>query len=337
MISTENPLHGVHYSILDLAVVSQGDTYSDTFRKCRELAQKVEALGYSRFWLSEHHNMQHVASSATSVLIGNIAEHTQTLRIGSGGIMLPNHSPLAVAEQFGTLSTLYPGRIDLGLGRAPGTDGATAMALRKNNYDLNYDFEAHIQELQRYLSAENSTAKVRAFPGEGIDIPLWILGSSMESAILAGKLGLPYAFAAHFAPAQFYRAIELYRHYFIPSEYLAEPYILACVNVVAADNDDEANYLATSLYQAFTGIITNTRRPLMPPVDDMDDVWTADVMEAVMQMTAFTFVGNKTTLQQHFAAFIEATKVDEIMAISQIFDHKAKLRSFEILAEVFQK
>lgn len=337
MTSHDNPLHGLKYSLLDLAVVSQGDTYSDTFEKCRTLAQKAEALGYSRFWLSEHHNMQHVASSATSVLIGNIAEHTKSIRVGSGGIMLPNHSPLAVAEQFGTLSTLYPDRIDLGLGRAPGTDGATAMALRKNNYDLNYNFEAHIEELQKYLSAENRFSNVRAFPGEGIDIPLWILGSSMESAVLAGKMGLPYAFAAHFAPAQFYRAIELYRHYFEPSDYLSEPYVLACVNVVGADTDDEANYLATSLYQAFTGIITNTRRPLMPPVDDMDEVWSGDVREAVMQMTAFTFVGNKETLQHHFKEFAKATKVNEIMAISQIFSQEAKLRSFEIFASVFNE
>ncbi|MEO5909051.1 MAG: LLM class flavin-dependent oxidoreductase, partial [Ginsengibacter sp.] len=240
-------LPDIPFSILELATVSEGSTPAETFVKNLELAQRAEEYGYKRFWLSEHHNMVSVASSATSVLIGYIAAGTSTIRVGSGGIMLPNHSPLAVAEQFGTLESLYPRRIDLGLGRAPGTDQLTAMALRGDFFNNANEFPQNVMKLQTYFSKENSSAKVRAIPGEGLDVPIWILGSSTDSAQLAGVLGLPYAFASHFAPAQFFAAIDLYRKTFRPSKNLDKPYVLSCVNVIAADTDAEAEKLATSL------------------------------------------------------------------------------------------
>ena len=252
-------------SILELAVVSQGENAADAIERSVKIARHVEKLGYKRVWLAEHHNMEHIASSATSVLIGHLAGKTSTIRVGSGGIMLPNHAPLVIAEQFGTLETLYPGRIDLGLGRAPGTDQLTAMALRRNNMATAYDFPEDIKSLQTFFSASNRNSKVRAFPGEGLDIPIWILGSSTDSAYLAAKMGLPYAFAAHFAPAQFRTAIEIYRSNFQPSAQLDKPYVLACVNIFGAETDDEAEFLVTSLYRMFLGIVTNERVPLQPP------------------------------------------------------------------------
>ncbi|MGN6540475.1 MAG: LLM class flavin-dependent oxidoreductase, partial [Ginsengibacter sp.] len=243
----------IPFSVLELATVTEGATITETFSRSLDLARHVEQFGYKRFWLSEHHNMVSVASSATSVLIGYIASGTNSMRVGSGGIMLPNHSPLAVAEQFGTLESLYPGRIDLGLGRAPGTDQLTAMALRGDFFNNANEFPQNVLRLQNYLSKENSNAKVRAIPGEGLDIPIWILGSSTDSAQLAAVLGLPYAFASHFAPGQFFEAIDLYRRLFRPSKHLEKPYVMGCVNVIAADTDAEANLLATSLYQMFLG------------------------------------------------------------------------------------
>jgi luciferase family oxidoreductase group 1 len=277
-----------------------------------------------------------VASSATSVVIGHIAGGTKTIRVGSGGIMLPNHSPLVIAEQFGTLESLYPGRIDLGLGRAPGTDQLTAMAIRGDRFAAVNNFPQEVKKLQTYFSAENSSAKVRAIPGEGLEIPIWILGSSTDSAHLAAAMGLPYAFASHFAPAQFLTAINIYRNEFKPSEYLQEPYVLSCVNVIAADTDAEANKLATSLYQMFRGIITGERNLLQPPVDNISNVLSAYEAEQINQMLACTFVGSKELVKEDMQSFLEQTQVDEIMVSAHIFDHQAKLRSYELFAELMR-
>jgi len=321
-------------SALDLSVVIEGGNAATAIARTVEAAQHVERLGYERIWLAEHHNMEYIASSATSVLIDHVAGKTTHIRVGSGGIMLPNHAPLAIAEQFGTLETLYPGRIDLGLGRAPGTDQLTAMALRRNNLNTAYHFPADVRELQLYFSDENSDGRVRAFPGEGSDIPIWILGSSTDSAYLAAEMGLPYAFAAHFAPTQFRAAISLYRQHFKPSAQLAEPYVLACVNVIAADTDEEAEVLATSMYRMFLGIVTNMRRPLPPPVPSMDPYWSPDVEAAVKQMTACTFIGSRDTLHAQLRKFTAETDIDELMTTGNIYDQGARLKSYSILREV---
>lgn len=330
-------LSEIQYSVLDLATVVAGKTPADTFKNSVQLAKHTEKLGYTRYWLAEHHNMISVASSATSILIGHIAGETSRIRVGAGGIMLPNHTPLVVAEQFGTLATLYPDRIDLGLGRAPGTDQLTAMAIRGERFNAVPNFPQDIQKLQTYFSASNSTAKVRAIPGEGLDIPIWILGSSTESARLAAAMGLPYAFASHFAPAQFLTAINIYRQNFQPSATLKEPYIISCVNVVAADTDAEAERLATSLKQFFMGVITGKLRLLQPPVDDMSKVWTDYEEEAVSQMLGCSFIGSPETIKEDMLSFIEQTQVDEIMVTSHIFDPEAKLHSYQIFAEVMTK
>lgn len=322
------------YSVLDLATVIEGKTPADTFKNSVDLAQHAEQWGFNRYWLAEHHNMISVASSATSVVIAHIANHTRTIRVGSGGIMLPNHSPLIIAEQFGTLESLFPGRIDLGLGRAPGTDQVTAMAIRGERFSGANDFPKDILKLQKYFSTENSSGAVRAIPGEGLHIPMWILGSSTDSAHLAAALGLPYAFASHFAPAQFLTAIRIYREEFKPSAYLDKPYVLACVNVVAADTDAEAEKLATSLYQLFKGIVTGKRKLLQPPVDSMEGIWDEYEEAQASQMLACTFVGSKATIDQDLQSFIAQTQVDEIMASSHIYDHQARLRSYELLAQV---
>jgi luciferase family oxidoreductase group 1 len=329
-------LHTIPFSVLDLATVIADKTPADTFKNSLDLAQHVENWGYNRYWLAEHHNMISVASSATAVVIGHIAGGTKTIRVGAGGIMLPNHSPLIIAEQFGTLASLYPDRIDLGLGRAPGTDQVTAMAIRGDRFNAANNFPQDVLKLQAYFSAENNKSSVRAIPGEGLDVPLWILGSSTDSAHLAAALGLPYAFASHFAPAQFLTAITIYRQNFKPSEHLKEPYVLACINVVAADTDAEANRLITSLYQLFMGIVTGKRRLLQPPVDNMDNIWDVYEEEQVNQMLACTFVGSKQTLQSELQQFLDQTGVNEIMATSHIFEHSARLRSYELLAEVFK-
>ncbi|MES2827781.1 MAG: LLM class flavin-dependent oxidoreductase [Bacteroidota bacterium] len=328
-------LSTIPYSVLDLATVIEGKTPADTFKNSLDLARHVEKWGFSRYWLAEHHNMISVASSATSVVIGHIAAGTTTLRVGSGGIMLPNHSPLVIAEQFGTLASLFPNRIDLGLGRAPGTDQVTAMAIRGERFSAAHDFPKDVLKLKQYFSAENSNSSVRAIPGEGLDIPIWILGSSTDSAHLAAAMGLPYAFASHFAPAQFLTAIDIYRNNFKPSAQLQQPYVLACVNVVAADTDAEANRLATSLFQLFQGIVTGKRKLLQPPVNSMDDIWDVYEEAQANQMLACTFIGNKQTLVQDLQSFVDQTQVDEIMATSHIFDHQARLRSYQIFSEVF--
>lgn len=335
-IMSNKQLKDTAYSVLDLATVIQGKTPADTFVGSLDLARHVESWGYHRYWLAEHHNMISVASSATAVVIGHIAGGTKTIRVGSGGIMLPNHSPLVIAEQFGTLESLYPGRIDLGLGRAPGTDQLTAMAIRGDRFAAVNNFPQEVKKLQTYFSAENRNAKVRAIPGEGLEIPIWILGSSTDSAHLAAAMGLPYAFASHFAPAQFLTAINIYRNEFKPSEYLKEPYVLSCVNVIAADTDADANKHATSLYQMFRGIITGERNLLQPPVDDISNVLSAYEAEQINQMLACTFVGSKALVKEDMESFLQQTQVDEIMVSAHIFDHQAKLRSYEIFAELMR-
>lgn len=327
----------IPFSILELAVVNEGNTPADSFANALNLAQAVERSGYNRLWLSEHHNMVSVASSATSVLIGYIAGGTSTMRIGSGGIMLPNHSPLAVAEQFGTLESLYPGRIDLGLGRAPGTDQLTAMALRGDFFNGANQFPQNVLKLQTYLSEENKTAKVRAIPGEGLDIPIWILGSSTDSAHLAALLGLPYSFASHFAPAQFEAAIKIYRQNFKPSKQLQKPYVMTCVNMIAADTDAEANKLATSLYQMFIGIVTGISKRLQPPVDNMDTIWNGFEKEIIDQMLAISFIGSPQKIEKEMKEFLKKTKTDEIMVISNIYDQKAKIYSYELFSEIMKE
>ncbi|WP_312764841.1 LLM class flavin-dependent oxidoreductase [Epilithonimonas sp.] len=324
------------YSILDLATIVKGDNINKTFQKSVKSAQHAEKLGFNRYWFSEHHNFPNVASASTSILIGHIASQTKTLRVGSGGIMLPNHSTLSVAEQFGTLDGLFPDRIDLGLGRAPGTDMLTATALRGNNFTPNYNFEFHIKELQKYMSKENAEAKVRAIPGEGADVPLYILGSSTDSAFLAAKLGLPYAFAAHFAPSQLEVALEIYREHFQPSDVLDEPYVMVCINVIAADSVDEAHYLSTSHFQVFVNILTDQRQPLLPP-DETDLANMSDeVALHLNRMASKTFVGDKETLKEKLSKFVKDYKPDEIIVSGNIYDFDKKQRSYEIASEVIK-
>ncbi|MFT4094579.1 MAG: LLM class flavin-dependent oxidoreductase [Niabella sp.] len=332
----DNIFQNLKYSVLDLATVCQGDTLQQTFDRSLQTARFVEKEGYTRYWFSEHHNMESVASAATSVLIGFVAGGTSSIRVGSGGIMLPNHSPLIIAEQFGTLGSIYPGRIDLGLGRAPGTDGLTAMTIRNSAVNAPYDFRSNIEQLQTYFSKENASSKVRALPGEGVDVPLWILGSSTDSAYLAASLGLPYAFAAHFAPAQLMQALSIYNEYFKPSEVLKRPYAMACVNVIAADTTEEAVHLSTSLYKMFLGIFTNSRSPLLPPCDiaDLKKLWTPEQEYGVKHMLSYAFIGDKKDISDTLGEFVKATGINELMAISQIYDQQTKEHSFKLLKEV---
>lgn len=324
----------ISVSILDLAIITQDSNATETFQKTKDIAQLADKIGYKRMWLAEHHNMAHVASTATVVLIGYIASQTQNIRVGSGGIMLPNHSPLVVAEQFGTLETLYPNRIDLGLGRAPGTDQPTAEAIRKDFFEQAQRFPQNVSKLQEYFSSENATGKVRAFPAEGLKVPIWILGSSMDSAALAAAYGLPYAFAGHFAPKLMIQAFEFYRENFQPSEFLNKPKTMACLNIIAADTNEEAELLSTSLYQMFLNLIRNDRKGLQPPVPSLDDIMNEAERFHVNQMTAGTFTGNKEQLVTDLKKFINYARIDELMVTSPIFDHQAKLKSIEITKEV---
>ena len=321
-------------SILELAVISQGSNAQETFNKTKELAQLADRLNYNRFWLAEHHNMSHVASTATVVLIGYIASQTSTIRVGSGGIMLPNHAPLIVAEQFGTLEILYPNRIDLGLGRAPGTDGLTAQAIRKDFYEQSQRFPQNVEALQNFFSTDNAAANVRAFPAEGTNVPIWILGSSMDSAVLAAANGLSYAFAGHFAPKQMVQAFKYYRENFQPSNYLDKPRTMACVNAIVADTDEEAQKLSTSLTQMFLNLIRNDRKGLQPPLDSLHEIMTEHEHFQVSQMTACSFIGSKSKVEVALKQFIDYTQVDELMVTSPIFDHSDKLKSVQLLKEV---
>ncbi|QEC52775.1 luciferase family oxidoreductase group 1 [Anseongella ginsenosidimutans] len=332
----QEQLSPIPFSVLDLAVVAEGKTPADAFAQSLDLAREAEKLGYKRFWMAEHHNMEHVASSATSVLLSYIAGGTTSIRVGSGGIMLPNHTPLIVAEQFGTLATLYPGRIDLGLGRAPGTDQTTALAIRRERFHAADSFPEDIRELQSFLSDDNSEARVRAFPGEGTNIPIFLLGSSTFSALLAADYGLPYAFASHFAPREFLRAVRLYRENFKPSEYLQTPYVMSCINVIAAPTDEEAEFLSSSMKLMFRGIVTGLRRPLQPPVKNIDDIWTEMEREAVYQMLAVSFIGGPESLRSGIQSFREQTGVDEVIVSSNIYDHQDRLRSYRLFAEVMK-
>lgn len=322
-------------SILELAVVNQNSNAKEAIDNSMKVARLADSLGYERIWFAEHHNTAHIASSATALLIQLAAGQTEKIRVGSGGIMLPNHSPLVVAEQFGTLETLYPGRIDLGLGRAPGTDRATAEALRRNHIANAHNFANEIEELQNYFSPEDKNQTIHAFPGKGLNIPVWILGSSTSSALLAAQKGLPYAFATHFAPAQFYDAVELYRKEFIPSKQWKEPYVIACVNAVVADTDEHARFLSTSLVNLFVNLTTQQRHlGLLPPGKISDYYQIPQVQRIVNNMTAFSFIGSKSTVQQQLGELIKDTQIDELMITSHIYSIDEKLKSFEFIAEM---
>ena len=320
------------YSILDLAPVLKDKSLPETFANSVALIQQAEQLGYQRYWLAEHHNMASIASSAPPILIGYLAGKTETIRVGSGGVMLPNHSSLVVAEQFGTLNALYPGRIDLGVGRAPGTDMVTAQALGRNPYTVNEGFPKQIRELQLYFSSENKEGKVRAIPGEGENIPIYILGSSTDSAYLAAEMGMPYAFAGHFAPAQMPEAFRIYRERFQPSRQLEKPYVLAAVNTILADTDAEADLLATTLYQTFTNIIRDQRQPFGPPSPDWKPDWSPQEKAMLQHMLALTFIGTPETAGPQLQSFLEQYQPDEIITASHIYSLKAKMRSYELLA-----
>ena len=326
----------IPYSFLDLAHVCENSTITETFEKSVKTAQLADKLGFTRYWFAEHHNMKSVASSATSVLIGHIAGKTKKIRVGSGGVMLPNHSPLVIAEHFGTLASLYPNRIDLGLGRAPGTDQLTAQALNPDFFENSRKFPENVLLLQQYLSSDNSESKVRAFPGEGTEVPLWILGSSTDSAYLASALNLPYAFASHFAPAQMSRAFEIYKQNFNP-EKGEKPYKLSCVNVIISDSIEQANRLATSFYRMFLGIIRNERNFMQPPIDSMDDIWNVNEEAHIRQMTSCSFIGTRETVKRELSRFIEKYEIDEIMISAPIFDLDEKLKSIELFSEVMQE
>jgi luciferase family oxidoreductase group 1 len=324
------------FSVLDLAPVPQGFTAGDALRNSRDLAQHVERWGYRRYWLAEHHNMVGIASAATAVAIGYVAGGTQTIRVGSGGIMLPNHAPLIIAEQFGTLESLYPGRIDLGLGRAPGTDGRTLRALRRDPAAAD-SFPQDVVELQALFGPARPGQAVQAVPGTGLNVPLWILGSSLFGAQLAAMLGLPYAFASHFAPDALMQALQVYRTRFQPSQQLERPHVMVGVNVVAAETDAEARHLFTSMQQSFTNLFRGTRGQLQPPIDDIETYWSPAEKAQASGMLACSFVGSAATVQRGLQGFLEETQADELMVASAIYDHSARVRSYEILADIRQR
>lgn len=326
----------IPYSLLDLAIIRQDFDANDAYQRSLQIAQHAEKLGYTRMWLAEHHNMANVGSSSPQILIGYLAGGTSKIRLGSGGIMLPNHSPLIIAEQFGTLATLYPNRIDLGLGRAPGTDQTTANALRRGRMETVQDFPNDLDDLKRYFSEENRDSKVRAFPAEGLDVPIYLLGSSMSSAVLASEKGLPYAFASHFAPGYLINASRYYRENFEPSAQLKTPYFISSVNVIAADTDEEAHYLATSFYQTALGIIRGRSYPMKKPVKSMEGIWSEPESDAIQNMMACTFIGTKESLKPQFESFFKQVEVDELMISTNIYDPEKRLKSLEITAEVLR-
>jgi luciferase family oxidoreductase group 1 len=321
------------FSVLDLALIPQGSAATDALRNTLDLAQHAERWGYNRYWLAEHHNMPGIASAATSVVIGYVAGGTRTIRVGAGGIMLPNHAPMIIAEQFGTLESLYPGRIDLGVGRAPGTDQRTLRALRRDPSSSD-TFPQDVVELQALLGPLQPGQAVQAVPGTDTNVPIWILGSSLFGAQLAAMLGLPYAFASHFAPNALMQALQVYRERFQPSAQLDKPHAMVGVNVIAAETDEEARYLFTSPQQQFTNLFRGTRGQLQPPIDDIESYWSPAEKAQAMNMLACSFVGSPETIRQGLEGFIEQTGADEIIVASAIYDHRARLRSYEILAEV---
>jgi luciferase family oxidoreductase group 1 len=321
-------------SVLDLSPIPQDATAADAFRNSLDLAQRAEHWGYHRFWLAEHHNMPGIASAATSIVMGHIAGGTKTIRVGSGGIMLPNHSPLVIAEQFGTLASLFPGRIDLGLGRAPGTDTLTARALRRDLHTSSDRFPEDVQELQHYFDEVAPGQKIRAVPGAGLQVPIWLLGSSLFSAQLAAHLGLPFAFASHFAPADMMDALRTYRQRFKPSKPLDRPYAMLGINVIAADTDGEARRHFTSLQQSFTNLRRGTPGQIPPPIDDIDSFWTPAEKVLASQTLAVSAVGSTETVERGLQNFIDVTQADELIITAHIYDHRARLRSFELVASL---
>jgi luciferase family oxidoreductase group 1 len=327
----------IAYSILELAIVSQGETIQKTLHNSLALAKEAEANHYKRIWFAEHHNSDNIGSSATSLLIGYVAENTNTIRVGSGGVMLPNHSPLIIAEQFGTLAHLYPGRIDLGLGRAPGTDQQTAQAIRSDFYQAAQAFPEEVEKIQRYFSVENKSSNVRAAIAEGTEVPLYILGSSTDSAHLAAKKGLPYAFASHFASTYLLQALKIYKQEFQPSEALQQPYTMAGINVYIADTDEEAERLFTSLIRMFVGVLTGARDSLQPPTALTDDLKEVLQHPTLHQMLKYSFVGSKQAVKKQIQAFLSETRVDELIAVSTMYDINDRLKSARLFAEIMME
>jgi luciferase family oxidoreductase group 1 len=323
----------VPISILDLSFVREGETSHEALFDSLALAREAERLGYKRFWMAEHHNMEGIASAATSVALGFIAGGTESIRIGSGGIMLPNHSPLVIAEQFGTLASLYPGRVDLGLGRAPGTDHRTARALRRDlSVDTADSFPEDVQELQAYLGQPVPGQTVHAVPGEGLEVPIWLLGSSLYSAKLAAILGLPFAFASHFAPEHLFAALELYRGEFRPSAQWDKPYTMVAANIVVADTDDEAEFLFSSAQIGVLNLLRGRRGKMQPPLLNATSGWSPEEHEAVGRFLKYSFVGSPKTVSDELELFVRHTQADEVIATARIYDLSARLRSFELLA-----
>jgi luciferase family oxidoreductase group 1 len=323
----------VPISILDLAPIVQGGTAAQALNRALELAQHAEKWGYRRYWLAEHHNMPGIASAATAIAIAHVAAGTTTIRVGSGGVMLPNHAPLVIAEQFGTLASIFPGRIDLGIGRAPGTDPLTAQALRRGNVDSADSFPRDLVELQSFFRPAKPGQAVQAVPGAGLSVPIWLLGSSLFSARLAAALGLPFAFASHFAPDLLHEALDLYRGEFRESASLRRPYAMAAAAVFAAGTDAKAARLFTSLQQSFVNLRRGAPGPLPPPVDSMDGLWTRVEQDGVERAFREAIVGSPATVKQGIAAFVDRTGVDEMMVTAAIFDFDDRLRSFELVAE----
>jgi luciferase family oxidoreductase group 1 len=333
MQHNSTPDNHPHFSILDLSPITQGSNARQALLNSLDLARHAEKWGYHRYWLAEHHNMPGIASAATAVVIGFIAGGTSTIRVGSGGIMLPNHAPLIVAEQFGTLESLYPGRIDLGLGRAPGTDQMTARALRRDLRGSVDSFPSDVRELQSYFAEAQPNQRFSAIPGAGLNVPIWLLGSSVYSAQLAAQLGLPFAFASHFAPDLLLQALEIYRSNFQPSESLAEPYAMAGVNVFAADSDAEAERLFTSVQQSFINLRRGAPGQLPPPLEGNEHPWAEFEQQNIDHALAFSFVGTKDVVRESLETFMARTGVDEVMITGMIYDHTARLRSFELAAQ----
>jgi luciferase family oxidoreductase group 1 len=326
----------VQLSVLDLAYVGEGFTPTDALANALDLAQHAEAAGYKRFWLAEHHNLAGIASAATSVCICHVAGGTSTIRVGAGGIMLPNHSPMVIAEQFGTLATLFPDRIDLGLGRAPGTDQHTLQALRRGPDSSEY-FPQDVVELQALLGSPQENQLIHAIPGESTNVPLWILGSSLYGAQLAGMLGLPYVFASHFAPQAMAEAVSIYRERFKPSAQLSKPHVMVGCNIIVANTEEEARKLFTTPQQQFTRMLRGTRGQLPPPVDDIESFWSPIEKEQVSTMLTCSFYGSPATIKSKLTTLMEDTEADELMVVAAVWDHQARIRSFELLVQAMDE
>src|SRR5690606_30210558 len=327
----------VEYSLLELALVSQGNSIGQTLKNSVALAQVAEAANYRRIWFAEHHNSENIGSSATSLLMGLVAENTTSIRVGSGGIMLPNHSPLIIAEQFGTLAHLYPGRIDMGLGRAPGTDPQTATAIRSDFMEAAHSFPREVAKIQQYFSLDNQMAKVRAPIAEGTDVPIYILGSSTDSSHLAAAMGLPYAFASHFATTHLHNALRIYKQEFQRSDVLDRPYTMAGANIVVADTDAEAELPLTTLIKMFVGVLTGSRSPLPPPTEMDQELLTMLNHPTINQMLRCSFVGSKETVKKKIEEFLEQTGVDEIIAVINLYDHRDRVRTVQLFAEIMDE